>query len=56
VCSSDLEDMKKRGLASPDLADALAMTFARPVTPAHDRCDRPRFAKTDFDPFNPYGR
>jgi hypothetical protein len=22
------EDMKKRGLASPDLADALALTFA----------------------------
>ena len=27
--------MKKRGLASPDLADALALTFAYPVT-AHD--------------------
>ena len=25
------EDMKKRGLASPDEADALALTFARPV-------------------------
>jgi hypothetical protein len=25
------EDMKKRGLASPDLADALALTFALPV-------------------------
>ena len=25
------EDMKKRGLASPDLADALALTFAYPV-------------------------
>jgi hypothetical protein len=25
------EDMKKRGLASPDLGDALAMTFVRPV-------------------------
>jgi hypothetical protein len=25
------EDMKKRGLASPDLADALALTFAEPV-------------------------
>src|SRR6516165_2251209 len=24
-------DMKKRGLASPDIADALALTFARPV-------------------------
>jgi hypothetical protein len=26
-------DMKKRGLASPDIADALALTFARPVFP-----------------------
>jgi hypothetical protein len=25
--------MKKRGLASPDIADALALTFARPVFP-----------------------
>ena len=25
------EDMKKRGLASPDIADALALTFAMPV-------------------------
>ena len=27
-----LKDMNKRGLASPDLADALALTFAYPVT------------------------
>ncbi len=27
------EDMKKRGLPSPDLADALALTFADPVAP-----------------------
>lgn len=26
-------DMKRRGLSSPDLADALALTFAYPVTP-----------------------
>jgi hypothetical protein len=26
-------DMKKRGLDSPDIADALALTFARPVFP-----------------------
>jgi hypothetical protein len=29
------DDMKKRGLASPDLADALALTFAYSVA-AHD--------------------
>ena len=28
------EDMKKRGLASPDIGDALALTFALPVTGA----------------------
>ena len=28
------EDMKKRGLASPDLGDALALTFAHPMTTA----------------------
>jgi hypothetical protein len=26
-------DMKRRGLASPDIADALALTYARPVSP-----------------------
>lgn len=31
------EDMKKRGLASPDCADALAMTFAEPVMARVDR-------------------
>jgi hypothetical protein len=29
-------DMKKRGLASPDIADALALTYARPVWPRED--------------------
>ena len=27
------EDMKKRGLSSPDIGDALALTFAQPVAP-----------------------
>jgi hypothetical protein len=27
------EDMKKRGLSSPDNGDALALTFALPVAP-----------------------
>lgn len=30
------EDMKRRGLASPDLGDALALTFAAPVAPPED--------------------
>jgi hypothetical protein len=38
------QDMKRRGLASPDLADALALTFAWPVQrrtlpmPSPQRC------------------
>lgn len=31
------EDMRERGLASPDEADALAMTFTRPVAPRSER-------------------
>lgn len=33
------EDMKKRGLPSPDRADALALTFAYPVMVKHDEWD-----------------
>ena len=39
------EDMKKRGLASPDEADALAMTFAQPVLTAQRKAAAPRFAE-----------
>lgn len=49
------EDMKKRGLASPDLADALALTFAYPVgVRPLDRDaanDRGPAARSDYDPF-----
>lgn len=40
------EDMKKRGLASPDKADALAVTFAEHVAPADFDAEEPqsRFA------------
>lgn len=31
------EDMKKRGLASPNIADALALTFAYPIAPSDHR-------------------
>jgi len=50
------DDMKKRGLASPDRADALALTFAYPVAP-RGRDGRSRghqvqqFARRDYDPF-----
>lgn len=39
------ESMKKRGLASPDEADALAVTFAAPVLSVSDRRGRPKFAE-----------
>ena len=47
------EDMKKRGLASPDMADALALTFAYPVAPkgmAGKRSDMAR-KRREYDPF-----
>lgn len=39
-------DMKKRGLASPDLGDALAMTFA--VRPAAKQRNEDRFARYEY--------
>lgn len=35
LCLEKKEDMKKRGLSSPDAADAVAMTFANPAEIAH---------------------
>ena len=46
-------DMKKRGLASPDLGDALALTFAYPVESkpmAGGLFAKPK-VETEFDPF-----
>lgn len=50
------EDMKKRGLESPDLADALALTFALPVGPRQRASALARDPSTDigsYDPFSP---
>lgn len=48
------EDMKKRGLASPDCGDALALTFAHPVHV--DRFEDRRYenqgSQQAYDPFN----
>jgi phage terminase large subunit len=45
------EDMKARGLASPDIGDALALTFARPVTmQARSHPRMPQLADTDWNP------
>jgi hypothetical protein len=46
------EDMKARGLASPDAADALALTFAMDVHPVADMAQGQRTAKIDFDIFH----
>ena len=44
------EDMKKRGLPSPNRADSLILTFAYPV--ASRRVSNPRNKViTDYDPF-----
>jgi hypothetical protein len=45
------EDMKRRRLASPDNADALALTFAYPVLAAAARSRRPgRYYRSDYNP------
>ena len=47
------KDMKARGLASPDDADALALTFAHPVAPSDHTAQlshRPRH-QVEYDPF-----
>jgi hypothetical protein len=52
-------DMKKRGLASPDLADALALTFAWPVLPRDDaggEGPRKPLVEIEYDPFAFAGR
>lgn len=48
-------DMKKRGLSSPDIADALALTFAYPVQPSRQAGRAAAFTRPliehDYDPF-----
>jgi hypothetical protein len=47
------EDMKKRGLASPDNADGLAVTFAFPVAPRDEGADEgwDDDCEIEYDPF-----
>jgi hypothetical protein len=49
------DEMKKRGVPSPNRADALALTFAAPVAPksrqSREQGARPAHALTDYDPF-----
>jgi len=44
------KDMKRRGLASPNRADALCLTFAHPVSSKYKK-HKLEFASNDFDPF-----
>lgn len=48
------KDMKKRGLASPDIADALALTFAYPVVPRARRGDPDpaSLIQTEYNPLD----
>lgn len=51
-----VEDMKKRGLASPDSATALALTFAEPVAPKSDHTRiQQEAAQREEESYNPYG-
>lgn len=48
------EDMMKRGVESPDKADALALTFAYPLTPNFNAgSERPRKSVVEFE-YDPY--
>lgn len=46
-------DLKKRNLPSPDIADALALTFAQPIAPPEVRRERDRMFRNSYsdDPF-----
>lgn len=52
-----VEDMKKRGLASPDCATALALTFAEPVAPKSEDTSlmrqKQREAQQEYNPYGP---
>jgi hypothetical protein len=52
------EDMRKRGIASPDDADALALTFAFPVQPPVEHIERPLSSTPARNrvEYNPYER
>jgi hypothetical protein len=47
------EDAKKRGLPSPDLADALALTYAIPVYPSRiGYQSAATVTSAEYDPFS----
>jgi len=52
------EDMRKRGVASPDQGDALAITFAFPIMPSDhsDVLKRKTQHQSDYNPYDQYWR
>ena len=48
------QDMKRRGMASPDLADALALTYALPIMPRNRAgySGTGNYTEHDYDPFD----
>lgn len=54
------EDIKKRGKSSPDMADALALTFAYEVLPSADAGGEHRYGEplvvVDYDPLETYSQ
>ena len=46
------EDLRSRGMKSPDRADAVAMTFAYPVHPVSHKDQQPSKCVTDWDIWN----
>ena len=48
------EDMKARGLPSPDVGDALAMTFAAPVAPPELSRFNVQFQRASYAPSHPH--
>lgn len=53
LCLESKDDIKKRGLPSPDLGDALALTFAQPVSPRprHEAVGIPNEQPLTYDPY-----
>jgi hypothetical protein len=45
------EEAKKRGIASPDLADALSLTYAYPVAPTRPGYAAEGQVQTEYDPY-----
>jgi hypothetical protein len=50
------DDMRARGLGSPDMADALSLTFAAPVFTQLSFAGRgDHLVQSEYDPFSPAG-